>query len=391
MDFKDLVNIINKGEDSKQQFKKNVTHHDSLTADFVAFSNGMGGRILIGVDDNSQITGLSVEDIRRINQYISNISSQNVHPPINPITENIKTPNGLVMVVSVASGCNKPYQDKNGTFWVKCGADKRKATSREEIQRMFQEADFIHADETPVNDTSISDVDVDFFRKYYFVRYEEELLLYDQTLENMFENMNLIKGKLLTVSGALLFSKKPEIKLPMYIVKAVAFNSNDITDNDYNDSQDITGRLDDVFKSTVNFIISNIHHVQCDQDFNSLGKPEIPKEVIKELIANALLHRNYFISATIRVLVFRNRVEIISPGHLPNNLTVENIKAGNSKIRNPLLVSFANLIVPYRGIGSGIKRAMKLYPNIEFIDDRDGNQFTVILHRKNHLTENRVR
>jgi ATP-dependent DNA helicase RecG len=99
------------------------------------------------------------------------------------------------------------------------------------------------------------------------------------------------------------------------------------------------------------------------------------------IIGNAFVHRDYFVSAPIRVFVFVDRVEIISPGHLPNNLTVENIKAGNSNSRNPVLASFANQILPYRGYGSGILRALENYPSIDFIDDRDGNLFRCIIRR----------
>jgi ATP-dependent DNA helicase RecG len=73
-------------------------------------------------------------------------------------------------------------------------------------------------------------------------------------------------------------------------------------------------------------------------------------------------------------------VEIISPGHLPNNLTIETIKAGNSVIRNPILASFGTKILPYRGLGNGIRRALKIHELIEFIDDRDGNQFSALVH-----------
>jgi ATP-dependent DNA helicase RecG len=110
--------------------------------------------------------------------------------------------------------------------------------------------------------------------------------------------------------------------------------------------------------------------------------PEIPRIALEEIIVNALVHRDYFISASIRVFVFDDRVEIISPGHLPNNLTIENIKAGNSNTRNPILASFANQILPYRGYGSGILRALSAYPAIDFVDDRDGNLFKAIFWRK---------
>ncbi|WP_228999543.1 ATP-binding protein [Photorhabdus aegyptia] len=86
-------------------------------------------------------------------------------------------------------------------------------------------------------------------------------------------------------------------------------------------------------------------------------------------------------SAPVKVLVFADRIEIISPGHLPNNLTIENIKMGNSNIRNPILASFASKVLPYRGLGSGIKRAIKAYPDIELIDNREGNTFKAIISR----------
>ena len=78
-------------------------------------------------------------------------------------------------------------------------------------------------------------------------------------------------------------------------------------------------------------------------------------------------------------LFFADRIEIISPEHLPNNLTVENIKAGNSVCRNPIIASFASNLLPYNDIRTGIRRALKMHPSIEFIDDRDGNLFKVII------------
>ena len=124
-----------------------------------------------------------------------------------------------------------------------------------------------------------------------------------------------------------------------------------------------------------------MHHVQGDQSFNSIGIPEIPQEAIKELVANALIHRDYFVTAPVRVFIFRDRVEVISPGHLPNNLTVEKILLGVSNARNYLLASHANHIIPYRGYGAGILRATAAYPDIDFVDDRECNQFKVILKR----------
>jgi ATP-dependent DNA helicase RecG len=381
MEALELLNILECGEDSSHQFKRNVTNSDSLAADMTAFSNGSGGKMFIGVNDDGSIAGLTGDDIRRLNQLISNTASQGVQPAINPVTENIKLDEGLVMVVDISPGINKPYQDKNGVFWVKSGSDKRKATSREEIQRLFQRSNLIHADEAPVQGISVADLDLDYFKDFFQRRFGETLDSQKQPLPDILENMNLLKDGFLNIGGALLFASSPQYKLPAFIVKAGAFDANNLSTTRYNDSRDITGKLSDVFRQTVSFIISNLHHVQGEQGINSVGTPEIPPEAIEELISNALIHRDYFISAPVRVFVFQNRVEIISPGHLTNNLTVENIKAGNSNTRNPVLASFANHVLPYRGYGSGILRALACYPDIDFLDDRDGNLFRVTLKR----------
>jgi ATP-dependent DNA helicase RecG len=381
MEIIELMAILERGEDSHHQFKKNVTNADALAAEMAAFSNAHGGRIFVGVDDDGSVTGLGGDDIRRLNQLVSNAASQGVQPAINPETENVMTERGLVVVVSISAGINKPYQDKNGVFWVKSGADKRRATSREEIQRLFQTSGLICADETHVPGMTVSDLDMEYFNAFFQKRYGHTIEHESLPIVQIIQNLNLGSGGVLNVSGALLFAQNPSARLPVFIVKAGCFPGETLAAETYLDSRDIDGRLSDVFAQTVNFIISNLHQVQGSQGINSLGEPEIPRAAIEELVANALIHRDYFISAPVRVFVFRDRVEIISPGHLPNNLTVENIKLGNSNARNPVLASFANHVLPYRGYGSGIIRALSSYPHIEFADDREGNLFTVTMKR----------
>lgn len=381
MEISELLEIIRRGEDSKHQFKANVTNEISLAQEMVAFSNSGGGTIFVGVSDDGTFSGLTIEDMRRLNQLVSNAASQHVRPPINLQTENIPTPDGLVMRIVVPDSISKPYMDKNGVIWIKSGSDKRKATSREEIQRLFQSACLIHGDEIPVPGLTVADVDIDYFKNFYERNFEEPLDSQGLSLVNLLENMNLMKEGVLNVAGALLFAKNPSSRLPMFIVKAIAFPGNEIHEEQYIDSQDIAGRIADMFQKSINFILGNIKHIQDTQDINAPGKPEIPKITLEELIANALIHWDYFVSAPVRLFIFDGRIEIISPGHLPNNLTVENIKRGISNIRNPILASYATKILPYRGLGSGIIRALKAYPHIEFEDDRDGNLFKVVIRR----------
>lgn len=186
----------------------------------------------------------------------------------------------------------------------------------------------------------------------------------------------------LNLAGVLLFSKHPDWIKPAFIIKAVSLPSTALQDSKYNDREDISGRLREQFEQSLAFIMRNLHKRQGEQSFNSIGEPEVPRTVFEELLVNALIHRDYFISAPIRVLVFTDRIEIISPGHLPNHLTFEKVKAGNSNLRNPILASFvAKNILPYRGLGSGILRALAAWPPIDFEDQRKANLFRVTIWR----------
>ncbi len=127
--------------------------------------------------------------------------------------------------------------------------------------------------------------------------------------------------------------------------------------------------------------MSCLHRSQERQNFNSIGKLEIPEVALAEILQNALVHRSWLKPAPIRLLIFDNRVEIISPGSLHPTLTVEDIKMGNAYQRNQLMATLCSKTMEYRGIGSGIIRALKSDPNIDFINETSGDQFRVIFWR----------
>jgi ATP-dependent DNA helicase RecG len=377
----ELLETVARGEDSRHQFKDDVTNAASLAAEIVAFANSGGGSIFLGVANDGTIHEHDAASVHRLNQLIGNAASNLVRPPINPVTENVAISTGVVIVVTVPDGISKPYMDNNGAFWVKSGSDKRRVTAREEMQRMFQTAQLVHGDDVPVSGSSISDIDLDYFRRFYRTRYEEDLEEQGQSLGQVLSNMRLLNNGALTVSGILLFAKDPQAFLPVFHVKAVCYPGNDINTTTYLDSADIFGRLQTQFEESLSFILRNLRREQMGQGVNTTGELEIPRIVLEELLANALIHRDYFVSAPVRVFVFDDRIEIISPGHLPNNLTVANIRSGNSNIRNPILTSFATKLLPYRGLGTGILRALREYPAIDFIDDEDGNLFRAVIRR----------
>src|SRR5208283_1718758 len=232
MEAIELIELIGRGEDSRTEFKKSqdVTNAKSLAGEMVAFSNSKGGKILIGVDDTGEIIGLTLGDIRRINQLISNTATDCVRPSINPETENISVGEKLVMVVTVPEGISKPYADNDGVFWVKSGADKRRVTSREEVQRMLQSADLVHADEVPVEGTTTDDLDAEHFGTFFEKQYGESL---DNTLDKggislvqLLNNLGLAREATLNLAGVMLFGRNPQRHRPAFVVKAVSFVGN---------------------------------------------------------------------------------------------------------------------------------------------------------------------
>jgi len=377
----ELLETVARGEDSRHQFKDDVTNAASLAGEIVAFANSGGGQLFLGVANDGTIHERDAASVDRLNQLIGNAASNLVRPPINPVTENVGISTGVVIVVTVPDGISKPYMDNNGAIWIKSGSDKRRVTAREEMQRMFQTAQLVHGDDVPVPGTSISDIDLDYFRRFFRSRFEQELEEQDLSLGQVLSNMRVVRNDTLTVTGALLFAREPQVFLPVFHVKAVCYPGNDIHATTYLDSADILGRIETQFDDALGFVLRNLRREQGGQGVNSLGEIEIPRIVLEELLANALIHRDYFVSAPIRIFVFDDRVEIMSPGHLPNNLTVANIQSGNSNIRNPILASYATKVLPYRGLGTGILRALKEYPAIDFVDDRDGNLFRAVIRR----------
>jgi ATP-dependent DNA helicase RecG len=381
METTELLEAIGRGEDSRHQFKLDVTSAASLGAEIAAFANSGGGQIFIGVADDGTVHELNAANVARLNQLISNSASTIVRPAINPQTENVPIGHGVVLVVTVPDGLSKPYLDNSGAIWVKSGSDKRKVTAREELQRMFQSAQLVHGDDVPVGGTSIADIDLDYFRTFFRKRFDRELDDQTLSLAQVLTNMRLLNNGLLTTSGVLLFANDPTPLAPAFHVKAVCYPGIDIHASQYADSADIFGRIDSQFEQSLSFVLRNLRREQRGQGVNTEGVVEVPRIVFEELLANAIIHRDYFVSAPIRIFIFDDRVEIISPGHLPNNLTVANIQSGNSNIRNPILASYATKVLPYRGLGNGVVRALQEYSAIEFIDDRQGNKFTAIIRR----------
>lgn len=373
------------GEDSTRQFKSRIDNIDSLAAEMAAFANANGGAIFIGVSDNGEIHGLTPEETRKTNLLISNAASQHVRSPLLPLTENVLLENGnIIIVLTVPQGLDKPYFDKNGVIWLKTGADKRRINSKEELRRFFQYSSQFHADELP-SKAGIDKLDKLLFRDFLKKQYGGVFPDAHAEQLRLLQNLNIAAGDgNLNLAGVLLFAEQPELVFPQFVAKGIRFPGIAIHADRYDDTEDFEGPLSRLFKDALAFVMRNLHKVQGGNGVNSPGTPEIPEQVFEELLVNALVHRDYLVSAPIRIFIFDDRVEIISPGTLPNNLTIANIKTGNSNIRNPILISYAAKgLLPYHGIGSGILRVLEAWPDTDFEEDREKSLFKATVYR-NH-------
>jgi ATP-dependent DNA helicase RecG len=169
---------------------------------------------------------------------------------------------------------------------------------------MFQQSLLVHGDEVPVTGSSVSDVDREYFRTFFEKHFGHKLDDEELSLGQVLTNMNLLTDSALTVSGVLLFGKSPQPLLPAFHVKAVAYPGVDIHATDYLDSQDFQGNLENQFRGSLSFVKRNTHRKQNGQGVNTQGALEIPEIVLEELLANAVIHRDYFVSAPVRVFVF---------------------------------------------------------------------------------------
>lgn len=382
----DLLDIVSTGETSKVQFKEDFPHKDGVAQEIVAMSNSMGGVILFGVKDvTGELIGLSAEQIEEYDRVISQIAD-NIKPIVYISTEVIRvdaegaTKN--ILVVHVQEGINKPYKTAKGEIYVKQGSNKRLVTDNAEIMRLFQHSGNLLADEMGVYGTSIDDINrvafSEYFKKEFGQTFEEKGLTYQEALKAK----RILPDGRLSLAGLLFFGNDPQCFKPAFTIKVVSFVGNDINGTQYrNKPADLNGTIPQLFEKSMSFLKSNLQYLQSGQGFNSIGKLEISEIALIELVQNAIVHRDYFKNSPIRILLFDDRVEIISPGKLPNSLTVEDIKYGNPVIRNNQLVAFASKTMPFSGLGSGIRRAIAEQPNIELINDVEGEQFIVKIPR----------
>ena len=407
MTIEELDNIIRHSEVSRVQFKERIDDNYKIGTEMVAFSNSRGGYLLIGVRDKTgEMNPLSYKELQDTNQALSNIATHNVDPRIGIETDSVTVDGGHIIVVTIKEGINKPYKDNKGIIWTKQGSDKRRIVDNNEIAEMMEEYGTFIPEVSSV-DATIDDLDLDTFKEYLLKRFENPLRKngikpsdYDAktldeiisaisrniTLDRLLTNLRFMRpdGRL-TMAGLLLFGKAPQLVRPTLTAKCISFYGTSIGGSRFRDrvnDADMEGNLRHQYDTIMSFFRRNLRYVQPGEEFNTQGVLELSDIALSELVMNALIHRSLVRPAPIRIFILDDRIEIHSPGTLPQGLAIGDIENGTSMPRNEQLFYHANFLLPYSGAGTGILRAIDEGLKMNFKNDEQTKEFVITIPRK---------
>ena len=378
----ELRNQLLLGEDSTRQFKREPSADVKMAGEIVAFANSGGGVIFVGVEKDGTIAGLSGKEAEEVGENMAKVAWDSVRPPFSILTKSIPTSDGIVVAIEISDGASKPYCDNKGVYWVKNGPDKRRVQSPEELARLFQSGEKLYAESQVVAASTLEDFDHDRFVRFFEAKYSEKPPSRSQESEayqRILENLELVHSGRMTVAGLLLIGKRLPVVLPEMKIDALWFKGIERASTEWHDQRTITGTLAEQYDEGMGFLKRWNSRIQGEGSFNQLGTLEVPEIVFEELLINALIHRDYFIKDSIKLFIFDDRIEIRSPGKLPNSLRVDQIRKGVRRSRNVLLASFAPDLLNYRGVGSGILRALRAWSSISWINDTECEEVVVTI------------
>ena len=404
----DILKQINAGEVSGVQFKERIRDKYDIACELVAFSNSHGGKLVVGIKDKTgETNALSYSEVQETTNLLSDIASENVVPSILIKIDTVEVEDGYLVVATVKEGLNKPYHDNKGIVWVKNGADKRKVFDNAELAEMMTDCGSFAPDEAGVRDATVNDLDATTIKQFLGNRFDRVLekkgltgdafneasldmicsaIAKGHDCEKILRNLRFIRPDgSLTVAAMLLFGKYTQRWMPMMTAKCICFAGNSVGSKVFRDKvndADMEGNLLHQYDTIMDFFTRNLHNVQVGEEFNSMGKLEIPYTSLVEFTVNSLVHRSLNMKAPVRIFIFDNRVEIHSPGALPNGLTIDDIKAGTSMPRNMFLFNNAIYVLPYTGVGSGITRALDEDVNVTFMNNDKAQEFVITVWRE---------
>ena len=356
-----LKEVIANGENSSVEFKQDNIRPEQLAKEIVAMANFQGGMILLGVDDTGNITGITRSKLEE--WIMDSVIGRHVHPVIIPHYQEIKLENEKrVAVISISPGTAKPYvlrHNDREDVYIRMGSTSRLAT-REQIIRLFDAGGLLHTETLPVSGTGLKALDMARLENYLSDILGEYNLPVSETewferLDGLgFMTTDAIGNIVCTIAGTVLFGIKPRRFLKQAGLRVMVF---DADDKQYQALLDVildapmVGRWNfDAAKTLVDegIIEKFIHTLEpfitieddsIDPKTLTRGKKWLyPIEAIRETVLNALVHRDWTRAVDIEITRYVDRLEVISPGALPNSMDLEKMKAGRRTPRNALIL-----------------------------------------------------
>ena len=359
----EILAQIAHGEDQRHEFKRLVDNPESIAGEIVAFANSDGGYLYVGIEDDGAIVGCP--DPAGVIQTLTNICRDRCRPPVIPGLESVTVQGQIVVALEVLPALNrqKPYSTQGGRFYLRIGAAKKDALGRELI-RIAQSAGELHYDESPVRGADLTTLSERAFGEYYQRQFgsplADGLRQTGLSLEHLLRNMRLLDdldgAPTLTVAAVLMFGANPQQFLPQSRLSAVAFAGLD-ENRAILDRKEITGRLPELIEDSRVFLRRNVRVAAQELGFERRDFPQYDLNALGEGVINAIAHRDYSLSdSQIRLFVFSDRIEIRSPGGLPDSVTLDNIKLGVHAERNRRIAALLAHLGYMSASGTGVPR-----------------------------------
>ena len=388
-----LIEEILKGESEKIEFKENAKTNTYIKT-VVAFANGNGGKIVFGVKDNKEIVG--VENEFEVMDGIINAISNSCYPMIVPDISLHTLENKTVILVEIEGGKKKPYYLKSkgmqkGTY-IRSGATTRIIEEDYVLKELVLEGENKYFDQQVCHGESISDEEIEKFCEWLekLARKNSET---DTKIKKVTRNTLLSwkvleekNGEIFPTNAYILLSGKENWEVSRKIQCGVFKGE---TRSIFVDKKEFEGSIIMQLEKAYQYVLEKINLGSDIVGIYRVDKYEIPPKSIREVIANAVIHRSYLEPNDIQVALYDNRLEITSPGMLLSGVNVKRMKEGYSKLRNRAIASvfaYVNIIEKW---GSGIPRIMNEIREYglqepEFIIFE--NDFRVNIYRKNYNT-----
>jgi len=349
----DLAQLLQQQEGKTLEFKRDLSSPDKIMRTVVAFANGAGGTVLIGVEDQSRHV-IGVPNPTRAEEQLANLICDLIQPRLIPDLFILPWRKAAVIAVVVHPSALRPHylkaQGISGGVYVRVGSTNRLADPAqiEELKRFVSRETY---DEQALPELNSEAIDFPVAAELFApVR---KLKLTDlKTLAITKRHQN---REVPTVGGMILFGRNRLVVSPDAFIKAGRFDGLD--KSRILDSADITSYPVRAVEEVLAFIQRNIRHSIKIAGLRSVESWDYPLVALREAVTNAVVHSDYALrGAPIHVAVYDDRIEVDNPGTLPPGLTVAEIRQGISKLRNRVIARVFHELHLIEQWGSGIQR-----------------------------------